>query len=254
MAELILTYSWILFTFILVTTTILIINKSLSADRDISADKDYDKDLSTDFKNKLMYRGYSSSIDNQVINDSFDKDTLAGENINLSHTKDFIPMNIAVLTISDSRTSENDTSGKTLIDRIVKAGHTLAEYSITIDDVEAIRRKVSEWTKNKSINVIITSGGTGLTGRDVTFTAINNLLDKKIDGFSVIFHMISYGKIKTSTIQSRAFAGTINSKYIFCLPGSPNAVKDAWDEILLYQLDSRHRPCNLVEIIERLSE
>ena len=179
---------------------------------------------------------------------------MAGENINLSHTKDFIPMNIAVLTISDSRTSENDTSGKTLIDRIVKAGHTLAEYSITIDDVEAIRRKVSEWTKNKSINVIITSGGTGLTGRDVTFTAINNLLDKKIDGFSVIFHMISYGKIKTSTIQSRAFAGTINSKYIFCLPGSPNAVKDAWDEILLYQLDSRHRPCNLVEIIERLSE
>ena len=254
MAELILTYSWILFTFILVTTTILIINKSLSADRDSSSNEGYDEELSANFKNKLMYRGYSSSLDNQVINDSIDTKSLAVKNINLSHSKDFIPMNIAVMTISDSRTSENDISGKTLIDRIVKAGHTLSEYSITIDDIEDIRKKVSEWTKNKSINVIITSGGTGLTGRDVTFTAINDLLDKKIDGFSIIFHMISYGKIKTSTIQSRAFAGIINSKYIFCLPGSTNAVKDAWDEILLYQLDSRHEPCNLVEIIERLSE
>ena len=225
MAELILTYSWILFTFILVTTTILIINKSLSADRDISADKDYDKDLSTDFKNKLMYRGYSSSIDNQVINDSIDKDSLAGENINLSHTKDFIPMNIAVLTISDSRTSENDTSGKTLIDRIVKAGHTLAEYSITIDDVEDIRRKVSEWTKNKSINVIITSGG---INRKKIY-GDKYLLDKKIDGFSNISYD-SYEN-KTSTIQSRAFA----NKYIFCLPDHQMQSK------CLYQLDSRHR-------------
>ena len=125
MAELILTYSWILFTFILVTTSILIINKSLSADRDSSADKDYDKELSANFKNKLMYRGYSSSLDNEVIIDSIDTDYLAGKNINLSHSEDFIPMNIAVMTISDSRTSQNDISGKTLIDRVVKAGHTL---------------------------------------------------------------------------------------------------------------------------------
>ena len=254
MAELVLTYSWILFTFILVTTTILIINKSLSADKDNIPDKDYDEELSSNFKTKLIYRGYSSNQDNQIINDNVDFETLANNNIDVSQSKKFLPMNIAVMTISDSRTSENDISGKTLIDRIEKAGHILSEYSITTDNIENIRKKVSEWTKNKKVNVIITSGGTGLTGRDVTFEAINNLLDKKIDGFSTIFHMISYGKIKTSTIQSRAFAGIINSKYIFCLPGSTSAVKDAWDEILIHQLDCSHKPCNLVEIFERLNE
>ena len=166
----------------------------------------------------------------------------------------FLPVNIAILTISDSRNEDTDISGKTLIDKVNKAGHNVINYLIVEDSVEKIRKIVLDWTKDSSVDVIISSGGTGLTGRDVTFEAIDKLLEKKIDGFSAIFHMISFQKIKTSTIQSRAFAGTINGTYVFCLPGSPSAVKDAWDEILVYQLDISHKPCNLIEIKDRLKE
>ena len=166
----------------------------------------------------------------------------------------FLPVNIAILTISDSRNEDTDISGKTLIDKVNNAGHNVINYSIVEDSIEKIRKTVLDWTKNSSVDVIISSGGTGLTGRDVTFEAIDELLEKKIDGFSAIFHMISFQKIKTSTIQSRAFAGIINGTYVFCLPGSPSAVKDAWDEILVFQLDIRHKPCNLIEIKDRLKE
>ena len=166
----------------------------------------------------------------------------------------FLPVNIAILTISDSRNEDTDISGKTLIDKVNNAGHNVINYSIVEDSIEKIRKTVLDWTKNSSVDVIISSGGTGLTGRDVTFEAIDGLLEKKIDGFSAIFHMISFQKIKTSTIQSRAFAGIINGTYVFCLPGSPSAVKDAWDEILVYQLDISHKPCNLIEIKDRLKE
>ena len=166
----------------------------------------------------------------------------------------FLPVNIAILTISDSRNEDTDISGKTLIDKVNNAGHNVINYSIVEDSIEKIRKTVLDWTKNSSVDVIISSGGTGLTGRDVTFEAIDELLEKKIDGFSAIFHMISFQKIKTSTIQSRAFAGIINGTYVFCLPGSPSAVKDAWDEILVYQLDISHKPCNLIEIKDRLKE
>ena len=166
----------------------------------------------------------------------------------------FLPVNIAILTISDSRNEDTDISGKTLIDKVNNAGHNVINYSIVEDSIEKIRKTVLDWTKNSSVDVIISSGGTGLTGRDVTFEAIDELLEKKIDGFSAIFHMISFEKIKTSTIQSRAFAGIINGTYVFCLPGSPSAVKDAWDEILVYQLDINHKPCNLIEIKDRLKE
>ena len=166
----------------------------------------------------------------------------------------FLPVNIAILTISDSRNEDTDISGKTLIDKVNNAGHNVINYSIVEDSIEKIRKTVLDWTKNSSVDVIISSGGTGLTGRDVTFEAIDELLEKKIDGFSAIFHMISFQKIKTSTIQSRVFAGIINGSYVFCLPGSPSAVKDAWDEILVYQLDISHKPCNLIEIKDRLKE
>ena len=166
----------------------------------------------------------------------------------------FLPVNIAILTISDSRNEDTDISGKTLIDKVNNAGHNVINYSIVEDSIEKIRKTVLDWTKNSSVDVIISSGGTGLTGRDVTFEAIDELLEKKIDGFSAIFHMISFQKIKTSTIQSRGFAGIINGTYVFCLPGSPSAVKDAWDEILVYQLDISHKPCNLIEIKDRLKE
>ena len=172
----------------------------------------------------------------------------------LKETLEFIPINISVLIVSDSRTKRTDVSGNLLIDRIKESGHNLIDYEILKDNKELIESKILEWSKNKNINAIITSGGTGLTGRDVTPEAVERLFDKKIDGFSSIFHMISFQKIKTSTIQSRATAGIIKNTYIFCLPGSPGAVKDAWDEILIHQLDIRHKPCNLIEIIERLEE
>ena len=175
-------------------------------------------------------------------------------NEELEKTLEFFPINISVLIVSDSRTKDTDVSGNLLINKIKKSGHNLINYEILKDSKELIESKILEWSKNKNINAIITSGGTGLTGRDVTPEALERLFDKKIDGFSSIFHMISFQKIKTSTIQSRATAGIIKNTYIFCLPGSPGAVKDAWDEILIHQLDIRHKPCNLIEIIERLEE
>ena len=175
-------------------------------------------------------------------------------NKELEKTLEFFPINISVLIVSDSRTKDTDVSGNLLINKIKKSGHNLINYEILKDSKELIESKILEWSKNKNINAIITSGGTGLTGRDVTPEAVERLFDKKIDGFSSIFHMISFQKIKTSTIQSRATAGIIKNTYIFCLPGSPGAVKDAWDEILIHQLDIRHKPCNLIEIIERLEE
>lgn len=166
----------------------------------------------------------------------------------------FIPVNIAILVVSDTRTLETDTSGATLVERIEKAGHTVAERKIATDDVSAIRNTVSNWINDPNIDVVISSGGTGLTGRDVTPEAITPLFQKTIEGFSVIFHQVSFQSVGLSTLQSRAFAGLANNTFIFCLPGSNGAVKDGWDKVINYQLDNRHKPCNLVELMPRLSE
>jgi molybdopterin adenylyltransferase len=168
--------------------------------------------------------------------------------------REFLPAHIAVVTISDTRTADSDKSGQTLADRIVAAGHVLADRVIVTDDVRKIRKLIRELTKRKDIDVIITTGGTGLTGRDVTVEALRPLFDKEIEGFGVVFHMVSFQKINTSTVQSRACAGVMAGKYIFCLPGSPGACRDAWDEILVHQLDYRHQPCNFIEIMPRLDE
>lgn len=168
--------------------------------------------------------------------------------------RSFIPVGIAVLTVSDSRNLETDTSGALLAERITTAGHRLADRQIITDDIEKIRAQVLEWSKDKSVDVIITTGGTGFTGRDVTPDALEPIFDKKMDGFSTIFHQISYQKIGTSTIQSRATGGVINSTFVFVLPGSGGACRDAWDNILRDQLDYRHKPCNFVEIMPRLDE
>jgi molybdopterin adenylyltransferase len=172
----------------------------------------------------------------------------------IDETLTFVPLSIAVLTISDTRSLNDDKSGATLAERIAKAGHRLGERAIVPDDVEAIRAKVKGWIADPAIDVIITTGGTGFTGRDVTPEAVEPLFEKRMDGFSAIFHRISYEKIGTSTIQSRATAGVANSTFIFVLPGSPGACKDAWDGILATQLDYRYRPCNFVEIMPRLDE
>ncbi len=164
----------------------------------------------------------------------------------------FKPLNIAVLTISDTRDRASDTSGDTLAGMIAEAGHTLAERAIVLDDLTAIRSKVESWIDSPGVNVVITTGGTGFTARDVTPEAVKPLFEKEIEGFAVIFHMISFQQVATSTIQSRACGGLAKGTYIFCLPGSPGACKDAWNGILKWQLDSRHRPCNLVEIMPRL--
>jgi molybdopterin adenylyltransferase len=166
----------------------------------------------------------------------------------------FLPAGIAVITISDTRTSTDDKSGDTLAARIVEAGHTLADRMIVKDDIRQIRGVVRKLVKRNDIDVIITTGGTGLTGRDVTIEAMRPLFDKEIEGFGVIFHLISFQKINTSTIQSRATAGVISGTYVFCLPGSPGACRDGWDEILVHQLDYRHHPCNFIEIMPRLEE
>ncbi|MDQ0324748.1 molybdenum cofactor biosynthesis protein B [Rhodopseudomonas julia] len=166
----------------------------------------------------------------------------------------FIPVKIAVLTVSDTRALADDRSGGTLADRIREAGHVLAGRDIVRDDVEEIRRTVRGWIADDAIDVIITTGGTGFTGRDVTPEALEPLFEKRMDGFSAVFHRISYDKIGVSTIQSRATAGVANATYIFVLPGSPGACRDAWDGILKSQLDYRHRPCNFVEIMPRLDE
>ncbi len=166
----------------------------------------------------------------------------------------FVPLAIAVLTVSDTRSLEGDRSGDTLVDRLVKSGHRLAARAIVRDEVEAIQAQVRAWIEDPAVDVVISTGGTGFTGRDVTPEAIEPLFEKRMDGFSAVFHRISYDKIGTSTIQSRATGGVAGATYIFVLPGSPGACKDAWDGILAAQLDYRHRPCNFVEIMPRLDE
>ena len=168
--------------------------------------------------------------------------------------KPFIPLNIAVLTISDTRSLVDDKSGTTLADRLVAAGHKLAARHIVSDDVEAIRAKLKSWIADPGVDVVITTGGTGFTGRDVTPEAVEPLFEKRMDGFSIAFHMMSHAKIGMSTIQSRATAGVAGATFIFCLPGSPGACRDGWDEILVHQLDYRTKPCNFVEIMPRLDE
>ncbi|MEL6297960.1 MAG: molybdenum cofactor biosynthesis protein B [Pseudomonadota bacterium] len=172
----------------------------------------------------------------------------------IDETRPFLPVRIAVLTVSDTRTLDDDKSGATLADRIEAAGHTLADRQIARDDVDAIQATVTQWINDADIDVVLTTGGTGFTGRDVTPEALLPLFEKHIDGFSSVFHLQSYEKIATSTIQSRACAGVTRGTFIFCLPGSPGACRDAWDGILEAQFDNRHRPCNFVEIMPRLEE
>jgi molybdenum cofactor biosynthesis protein B len=172
----------------------------------------------------------------------------------IDETRAFVPVRIAVLTVSDTRDSSNDTSGDTLAARVRDAGHVLAARNLLRDDITAIRAQLAAWIADSGIDVVITTGGTGLTGRDVTIEAMKPLFEKEIDGFSVIFHRISFEKVGTSTLQSRACAGLAHGTYLFALPGSTGAVKDGWDGILQYQLDIRHRPCNFVEIMPRLME
>ena len=166
----------------------------------------------------------------------------------------FFPVNIALLTVSDTRTIEDDSSGNILLGRLKKAGHNLADRAIVKDQVSLIVTKLIEWINTPDIHVIITTGGTGVTGRDVTPEAFKEVWEKEIPGFGELFRWISYQKIKTSCIQSRACAGVANGTYLFSLPGSTGACKDAWDEILSFQLDIRHKPCNFVELIKRLNE
>lgn len=172
----------------------------------------------------------------------------------IDETRPFIPLNIAVMTVSDTRTPDTDKSGDVLADRVTAAGHTLAARTIVTDDAQMIRQQLLSWIADERVDVVISTGGTGLTGRDVTPEAFKSVYDKEIEGFSAVFHAISFAKIGTSTIQSRATAGVAHGKYIFALPGSPGACKDGWDEILIHQLDNRFRPCNFVEILPRLQE
>ncbi|MGQ7792244.1 molybdenum cofactor biosynthesis protein B [Faunimonas sp. B44] len=172
----------------------------------------------------------------------------------IDENRPFIPLKIAVLTVSDSRDMANDRSGDTLVGRIENAGHVLADRAIVTDDVERIRAVVRRWIADPGVDVVITTGGTGFTGRDVTPEAVEPLFEKRMDGFSTVFHRLSYDKIGTSTIQSRATGGVAGATYIFVLPGSPGACRDAWDGILQAQLDYRHMPCNFVEIMPRLDE
>ena len=172
----------------------------------------------------------------------------------IDETRPFIPVNIAVLTVSDTRTAANDTSGDALVERIQSAGHCLAARAIERDDAAVIERRIRGWVDDPKIDVVITTGGTGITGRDVTPEAFDRIVEKKIEGFGELFRMLSYQKIGTSTMQSRAIGGVAGGTYLFALPGSTGAVKDGWDDILVSQLDNRHRPCNLVELMPRLQE
>lgn len=172
----------------------------------------------------------------------------------INKSLDFKPVRIAVLTVSDTRNEDTDTSGATLVQRITSAGHEVADKQIRPDSIPALRQLVSAWIADPEIDVVISTGGTGLTGRDVTPEALTPLFEKTIEGFSVIFHQVSYQSVGLSTLQSRAVAGLANSTFIFCLPGSNGAVKDGWDKVIAYQLDSRHKPCNLVELMPRLAE
>lgn len=172
----------------------------------------------------------------------------------IDESRRFVPVSIAVMTVSDTRTAETDTSGDALAARVVAAGHRLAARGIVRDDADLIAAQLSTWIADPAIDVVITSGGTGITGRDVTPEAFSRVLEKEIEGFGELFRMLSYQKIGTSTIQSRAIGGVAGGTYLFALPGSTGAVKDGWDDILVFQLDSRHRPCNLVELMPRLQE
>ena len=169
-------------------------------------------------------------------------------------SRPFIALRIAVLTVSDTRTAADDKSGDTLAERIAAAGHAVAARAIVPDDAAAIRARVRGFIADAAVDVVITTGGTGFTGRDVTPEAVEPLFEKRMDGFSTLFLMVSHAKIGTSAIQTRATAGVAGATYIFCLPGSPGACRDAWDEILVHQLDYRYRPCNFVEIMPRLDE
>jgi len=171
-----------------------------------------------------------------------------------AHNVEFLALNIAVLTVSDSRTDENDTSGNLLVSKLEESGHRLAEKIIVPDNRYKIREVVSRWIADDDVQAVITTGGTGLTGRDITPEAIQPLFDKTIEGFGELFRQLSYEFIKTSTIQSRAIAGLANATAIFCLPGSPGACKDGWEGIIKYQLDLTHKPCNLVEMMPRFLE
>ena len=172
----------------------------------------------------------------------------------IDQNRAFIPVTIAILTVSDTRTLLDDKSGDTLAARIAAAGHHLGDRAIERDDATPIEQRLRAWIADPAIDVVISTGGTGITGRDVTPEAFDRVLEKRIEGFGELFRMLSYQKIGTSTMQSRAVGGVAGSTLLFALPGSTGAVKDAWDDILLWQLDSRHRPCNLVELMPRLQE
>ena len=172
----------------------------------------------------------------------------------LDESRPFLVVSIAVLTVSDTRTLADDRSGDTLVARIAAAGHRVAARAITRDDAGGIEAQLRAWIADPAVDVVITTGGTGITGRDVTPEAFDRVLEKRIEGFGELFRMLSYQKIGTSTIQSRAIGGVAGGTYLFALPGSTGAVKDGWDDILVWQLDSRHRPCNLVELMPRLQE
>ena len=172
----------------------------------------------------------------------------------IDEARAFVPVRIAVLTVSDSRTLAEDTSGEILAQRIVAAGHELGDRRLVRDDVAEIRSVLTEWIDGGEMDAVVTTGGTGLTGRDVTPEAAMPLFDKVIDGFSVMFHMISFDSVGMSTLQSRACAGVAKGTFVFCLPGSNGAVRDGWDKMISLQLDARHRPCNLVELMPRLLE
>lgn len=172
----------------------------------------------------------------------------------IDESRPFKPVRIAVLTVSDTRDEESDTSGDLLAGRASGAGHEVVARAIVKDDVAAIREQVNAWVNSGGVEVIISTGGTGITGRDVTPEAVQPLFDKTLDGFSVVFHMVSYQSVGLSTLQSRATAGLIKGVFVFCLPGSNGAVKDGWDKVIAAQLDSRHGPCNMVELMPRLLE
>ncbi len=172
----------------------------------------------------------------------------------MSAEREFISLRVAVLTVSDTRSEAEDTSGATLVERVEKAGHQVLEKVILPDDIYRIRAQVATWIADPGIQVILSTGGTGVTGRDGTPEAVKVLLDKEIEGFGEIFRMISYEEIKTSSLQSRALAGVANGTYVFCMPGSSGACRTAWDQLISHQLDHRTRPCNLAQLIPRLRE
>ncbi|MFI4965833.1 MAG: molybdenum cofactor biosynthesis protein B [Caulobacterales bacterium] len=172
----------------------------------------------------------------------------------IDETRTIKPVRIAILTVSDTRDEESDTSGHVLAERVKSSGHELAGKAIVRDSVAEIREKIQGWVASGAVEAIVTTGGTGITGRDVTPEAVEPLFDKRLDGFSVVFHMVSYQSVGLSTLQSRATAGIVGGVFVFCLPGSNGAVKDGWDKVIAPQLDSRHGPCNMVELMPRLLE